>query len=266
MTPAPNPASTQAFPGAQDTATPTGDGVAPPFAGAAPESADSAPGDGGAGSGDADPGYGSAGSGDAGPSYGDGGPGSGGAWQHSYEGAPAGSVALAEGLGPDGAVPPTFLPPSYAPPPRSGRVGRAYLRMLERLPGWLAPLAVLGCIGGAVGYTLITNPTDSAPDAPPTCILKLTTGLDCPGCGGTRAAWYLLHGDVAAAARHHLLFVFAVPFVLYLYIAWAAQKAFGWKVPQLRIPPIAIALFMGAWLAFSVMRNLPWAPFNWFYV
>ena len=25
----------------------------------------------------------------------------------------------------------------------------------------------------------------------------LTTGLDCPGCGGTRAAWYLMHGDLA---------------------------------------------------------------------
>ncbi|GIF50049.1 uncharacterized protein DUF2752 [Asanoa ferruginea] len=227
MTPAPNPASTQAFAGAEDSTTPGGDGGAPTFAGPAPET--------GAGV----PGYGAV---EAQPS----------------EGTPAGAVALA-------AVPPAFLPPSYAPP-RRGRVGRAYLRMLERVPGWLAPLAVLGCIGGAVGYTLITNPTDSAADAPPTCILKLTTGLDCPGCGGTRAAWYLLHGDVAAAARHHLLFVFAVPFVLYLYVAWAAQRAFGWKIPQLRIPPIAIALFMGAWLAFSVLRNLPWAPFNWFYV
>jgi hypothetical protein len=212
MTPAPNPASTQAFPGAGEL--PADSTAMPGYDGAGPQpSAD----------------------------------------------APAGAMAF------DGTLPPAFLPPSYTPP-RRGRVGRAYLRMLERVPGWLAPLAVLGCIGGAVGYTLITNPTDSAADAPPTCILKLTTGLDCPGCGGTRAAWYLLHGDIAAAARHHLLFVFAVPFVLYLYVAWAAQRAFGWKLPQLRIPPIAIALFMGAWLAFSVMRNLPWAPFNWFYV
>lgn len=178
---------------------------------------------------------------------------------------PDGAVLNGAPVGPDGAVPPAFLPPSYAPP-RKGRVGRAYLRMLDRLPGWLGPLAVLGCIGGAVGYTLISNPTDSAPDAPPTCILKLTTGLDCPGCGGTRAAWYLLHGDVAAAARHHLLFVFAVPIVIYLYVAWAVQKSFGRKLPQLRIPPLAIAVFMGAWLAFSILRNLPWAPFNWFYV
>lgn len=161
-------------------------------------------------------------------------------------------------------VPPVFLPPSYDQ--RKGRVGRAYLRMLGRIPKWAAPFAALVCIGGAVGYTLVTNPTDSAPDAPPSCILKLTTGLDCPGCGGTRAAWYLLHGDVSAAARHHLLFVFAVPFLIYLYVAWAVKSAFGKQLPQLRISPMALAVFMGAWLAFSILRNLPWAPFTWFYV
>ncbi|MDG4823665.1 DUF2752 domain-containing protein [Asanoa sp. WMMD1127] len=161
---------------------------------------------------------------------------------------------------------PVFLPPSSYAPSRRGRVARAYLRLVDRIPTWVAPLAVLGCIGGAVGYTLVSNPTDSAPDAPPTCVLKLTTGLDCPGCGGTRAAWYLLHGDLGAAARHHLLFVFAVPFLIYLYVAWAVQRTTGRKLPQLRIPPMAIVIFMGGWLAFSILRNLPWAPFNWFYV
>ncbi len=60
-------------------------------------------------------------------------------------------------------------------------------------------------------------------DAAPSCLLKLTTGFTCPGCGGTRAAWYLLHGDLGAAARHHLLFVFAVPFLIYMYVAWAGR-------------------------------------------
>ena len=106
-----------------------------------------------------------------------------------------------------------------------------------RAPRWLAPLAVLGCAAGAVGYTLVTDPTDARPEAVPSCLLKLTTGFDCPGCGGTRALWYVLHGDLPAAARHHLLFVFALPFVIYLYVAWAGQRVFGWRVPQLRISP-----------------------------
>lgn len=32
-----------------------------------------------------------------------------------------------------------------------------------------------------------------------TCILKHVTGIPCPFCGGTRAAWTLLHGDVIGA-------------------------------------------------------------------
>lgn len=35
----------------------------------------------------------------------------------------------------------------------------------------------------------------------PRCVFKTATGLDCPGCGGTRAAHALLHGRVAEAFR-----------------------------------------------------------------
>ncbi|MFI6759533.1 DUF2752 domain-containing protein [Micromonospora sp. NPDC050417] len=149
---------------------------------------------------------------------------------------------------------------------RPDRITRFFDRIATRSPRWLAPIAVLACFGGAVGYTLYADPTRSAPDAAPTCLLKLTTGLDCPGCGGTRAFWYLLHGDLPAAARHHILFVFAVPFVVYLYLAWASKQLFGWRLPRLTVGPMTIGIFLGAWMAFSVLRNLPWAPFTWFYV
>ncbi|HYC92214.1 MAG TPA: DUF2752 domain-containing protein [Thermoanaerobaculia bacterium] len=42
----------------------------------------------------------------------------------------------------------------------------------------------------------------------PRCIFKLATGLDCPGCGSTRALHQLLHGNVEAAFRlNPMLFV-----------------------------------------------------------
>ncbi|GIH05977.1 hypothetical protein Rhe02_40440 [Rhizocola hellebori] len=150
--------------------------------------------------------------------------------------------------------------------PPVDRVTRLSDRVLSRMPRWLGPVAVLGCIGGALGYTMWSTPASSGADSIPTCLVKLTTGLDCPGCGGTRAAWYLLHGDIPAAARHHLLFVFAVPFLLYLYVAWAGQTAFGWKLPQLRLSPKLLAFFLGAWGIFMVLRNLPWAPFTYYFV
>ncbi|WFE19358.1 DUF2752 domain-containing protein [Solwaraspora sp. WMMD937] len=155
---------------------------------------------------------------------------------------------------------------AYQPQAQPDRFTRLVNRLWVRSPRWLAPLAVLGCIGAAAGYTVITDPTTSNAEAAPSCLLKLTTGLDCPGCGGTRAVWYLLNGDLGAAARHHLLVVFAVPFLLYVYLAWVGQQLFRWRLPQLSLSPTAVGWSLGVWLAFSVLRNLPWEPFSWFYV
>ncbi|MBQ1073736.1 DUF2752 domain-containing protein [Micromonospora sp. C31] len=160
--------------------------------------------------------------------------------------------------------------PPYPGPPypvaEPDRLTRFVVRLYERSPRWAVPLAALGCVAAGIGYALISDPTRSAPDAAPTCLLKLTTGLDCPGCGGTRALWYVLHADLPAAARHHFLFVFALPFLAYLFVAWAGRQAFGWRLPELRISSRAIGVFLAAWLAFSILRNLPWAPFTSLYV
>jgi hypothetical protein len=155
-------------------------------------------------------------------------------------------------------------PPGYAP--EQDRVTRFVNKLWYRSPVWVAPVAMLVCMGGAVGYTLATHPTEADAGSTPTCLLKYTTGFVCPGCGGTRAAWYLLHGDIPAAARHHAVFVFAVPFLLYMYFAWAARRLFGWNVPQLTLSPRVISIFIAVWGVWSVLRNLPWAPFNEFYV
>jgi Protein of unknown function (DUF2752) len=190
---------------------------------------------------------------------------------------------------PTGTYPPpgTFAAPEpypqYGPyPPRPGmvampvqpaypaypddRFGRFILRTWDRSPRWAAPLAVLFCFFGGVAYTLLTHPTSSDAASTPNCIIKLTTGFDCPGCGGTRAFYYLMQGNVLAAARSHLVLVFAAPYLVYMYVAWAAGAMFNWKLPIFRPSPRAISAFLGVWLAFSVLRNLPWAPFTWLYV
>jgi hypothetical protein len=161
-------------------------------------------------------------------------------------------------------VPPEWFT-AYAQP-QPDRLTRFVHRVWSRSPVWVAPVAMLACMGGAVGYTLATHPAAADAGATPTCLLKLTTGFVCPGCGGTRAAWYLLHGDIPAAARHHAIFTFAVPFLLYMYVAWAGRRLFKWNLPQLTIGPRAMMAFMAVWGVWSVLRNLPWAPFTAFYV
>jgi hypothetical protein len=155
--------------------------------------------------------------------------------------------------------------PAYQAP-RQDWITRFFHRVWFQSPVWAAPTALLVCMAGAVAYTEVTNPTVADAGAAPSCLLKYTTGFVCPGCGGTRAAWYLLHGDLPAAARHHALFVFAVPFLLYMYVAWAGKRMFGWNVPQLTLSPKVIGTFIAVWGVWSVLRNLPWSPFTQFYV
>jgi uncharacterized protein DUF2752 len=163
-------------------------------------------------------------------------------------------------------VPPEWLAYWAAQQPRQDRLTRLVQRVRLGSPVWVAPVAMLACMGGAVGYTLLSHPERADAGAAPTCLLKLTTGFNCPGCGGTRAAWYLLHGNIPAAARHHAIFTFAVPFLLYMYVAWAGRRLFNWKLPQLTISPRVMVGFMVVWGVWSVLRNLPWAPFTAFYV
>lgn len=159
--------------------------------------------------------------------------------------------------------------PPYAYPyavREPGRFSRFFTMVNERAP-WAAPAGVALLIGGGVAYTLLMDPTRASATSTPTCILRLLTGFDCPGCGGTRAAWYMMHGNLSAAARHHAPLLFATPFLAYMYVAWAAKTVFRRAIVPLFQPSnITVFVFLGLWLAFSIARNLPWEPFNWFWV
>ncbi|WP_239152849.1 DUF2752 domain-containing protein [Virgisporangium aliadipatigenens] len=163
-------------------------------------------------------------------------------------------------------------PDGYGAPVAAGAYGgHAYPqgrldRFLARLPKWLGPAAVAGGCLATAGYVLALNPTDGGASDVPACLVRLTTGFDCPGCGGTRAAWFLAHGDLAAAAQHHLLFVFMVPFIAYAYVAWVAGVVFHRRLPMPRLSMPLVWGFLGAWAVFTVLRNLPFAPFTLFYV
>ena len=168
---------------------------------------------------------------------------------------------------------PTQGPPAQYPPypyqyfePQPDRFGRFLTRMVERTPRWAGPLAAAGGIAMALGYTVLVRPTSVTAGTNPACIFRMLTGFDCPGCGGTRAAWYLMHGDIMAAAWHHAPLVFAAPFLVYLYLVWALNASFGLRLPQLQVSTRSLMFFMAGWSIFSVLRNLPWAPFAMFYV
>ncbi len=90
----------------------------------------------------------------------------------------------------------------------------------------------------------------------PVCLFHALTGLNCPGCGGTRALYALLHGHLRLALKDNALFVLA----LVAMIVWSAKLA----VRKLRKQPLEFIIapkFLWAILVialvFTVIRNLP---------
>ena len=135
------------------------------------------------------------------------------------------------------------------------------------LTRWLALLGVWAALGAAVTYVLAFDPTDARADPTGPCTWHALFGIDGPTCGGTRMVWYLLHGDLVPAVRHHLAAFIAVPVVLYALSWWTVYSVSGRRLPSWR-PPTWVYFAYGAFflLYAVVLRNLPWEPFTWFYV
>ena len=137
-------------------------------------------------------------------------------------------------------------PPAETTRPRRGKAGR-----------WIAGgVALAGCV--AVGV-IDPNTTKIFP----ACAFKATTGLDCPGCGMTRGLHSLLNGDITRALSHNILLVA----ILATTVVW-----FGWNAIARRTGrrELHFEFKRNAWIAiglavvaFWVLRNLPWAPFDW---
>jgi len=90
----------------------------------------------------------------------------------------------------------------------------------------------------------------------PVCQFHRLTGLNCPGCGGTRALYALLHGEVSTALRDNALLVAG--------LAGAGVRGGWFALNRLRgrrngnfiqarwLLPLLVVLAV-----FGVLRNLP---------
>ena len=104
--------------------------------------------------------------------------------------------------------------------------------------------------------TWATGPGASAA-LPVACPFRQLTGLDCPGCGSTRALGALTRLDVRAAFDHNAVVPVAMLFVA---AAWATWMWAAWRGRQ------RVDLLRGRWqvgavglvlVGFGVFRNLP---------
>jgi len=108
---------------------------------------------------------------------------------------------------------------------------------------------------------LTLSTSDSA--GPGFCLFHRLTGLYCFSCGTTRALRALLNGNVLSALDFNLFFVFLLPFFFYMFFCYFLWRFTGknvlWKgfyQPSYYVYTIIILLL------FTVLRNLPFAPFT----
>ena len=94
-------------------------------------------------------------------------------------------------------------------------------------------------------------PGSPAANRLPKCLFHEWTGLYCPGCGGTRALYALLHGDLKTSLHENLLMIPAG--------LTAAALIVKPRIALRR--PVAVAIIVTI-VAFAVLRNLPCAPFT----
>jgi hypothetical protein len=137
---------------------------------------------------------------------------------------------------------------------RMRRNRRIQLRLLVVFAG-----ALLLC---AAAYILSTVPP--TPDSLyPKCSFHSMTGLHCPGCGATRAAHASLQGHFLAALRYNAFAVVFIPIGLLFLARFAIRWALCVPDPADFGPSIGwcYALLV-AILVFSIVRNIPVAPFT----
>src|SRR5665213_4239173 len=90
----------------------------------------------------------------------------------------------------------------------------------------------------------------------PVCQFHRLTGLNCPGCGGTRAFYALLHGNFSTALRDNALLVGGLIFLASRGIWFAARKSLG-RVNGEFFPARFLWTLLVIALLFAVLRNLP---------
>lgn len=122
-------------------------------------------------------------------------------------------------------------------------------------------IITLGLFIGLAFFYYIVSP--SGVDFLPKCPLYATTGIYCPGCGSQRATHNLLHLNLIGVIHNNLLYLFAVILLAYHGIILFANKFLNKNWQSVLNHPKTPIVVLVIIILFWVLRNLPFAPFNW---
>lgn len=110
-------------------------------------------------------------------------------------------------------------------------------------------------------FLFFFNPASPANQWFPKCPFRQVTGMQCPGCGSTRALYQLLHLHPIAAFKLNPLLILTLPFIVYGFLGFTRSAIMGRPQRRLFIPPIYLWAWLFLLIFFWIFRNTPWYPF-----
>ncbi|HET6841660.1 MAG TPA: DUF2752 domain-containing protein [Candidatus Angelobacter sp.] len=116
---------------------------------------------------------------------------------------------------------------------------------------WSHVIACAAMAGCAVLYRF--SPTEHG--FYPRCPFYALTGLQCPGCGGTRAMYQMLHLHFGQAFHLNAMVTVLGPFALawFAYCYWSVLRRD--RLPEVRLSHRAVACMCMLALVYAVVRN-----------
>lgn len=112
-------------------------------------------------------------------------------------------------------------------------------------------LTALGaCLISAIAIWIFAAPVNG-------CVVRFFSGIPCPSCGMTRAAFSLLRFDFSTAFHYHPLVYLVLPlslFVLIRYIFWGILPT---DKRYVRLYIGTVVVFMAVWLVRLFFFNIP---------
>lgn len=89
------------------------------------------------------------------------------------------------------------------------------------------------------------------------CSFRQLTGWQCPGCGGQRAAYALLHGHLRQAVSYNLYAVVAYPYALLFVVRWLVPcRQFTERLTLYIENRYVVRAYIVSFVMWIVVRNL----------
>jgi hypothetical protein len=116
------------------------------------------------------------------------------------------------------------------------------------------PGGILVAVAAAFAYVGTVDPNE--PGHYPVCPLFRYTGLYCPGCGGLRSAYAVVHGDLGTALGANAVVVLGCLVFAAVWTVWVVRALRG-RPARLDPGPVTLWAAGVLLLVFTLVRNLP---------